>query len=739
MTKGIRLTRCLCIALSCLVESIVPDSANAENASLQSHPVAQSATATGGGSAINVSSGGSTTINFKDPESDRRSAATERTLRKMDRTLRIVAESMAESNKATASIRARSRQPGADPTVRAAALAIDSGNTAPAEALLRQQEESLAQRAGNADAQAAEDRKQAAELARQQGALAFLTDKRAALIAYKRAAQYEPDDARTQILIGDLQLLNGDTQQAHTTFVNAASIAKANLAARPGDVDIQRSLAVIHNRIGEVREAQGDLRGAQDEYQQALTSLDDQTAQFPNNSGLWRDLAATHANLGRIIKAQGDLSKAGVEIRKSNAISERLAQQEAGNPQFQLDLAAGHLRLGGLLDLQDDTSGALDEARRGTTIAEAVARGGQSASGRTRELAVAHLDADALRIAAHQEIGSILTGQGDLAGSLVAYEQALRIAESLAKQDPNNNDWQRSAATTLGESAMTRMLQGDSVRGLIDSKRAVAILETACANDPTNVELQSDLAAMRSGAAFAMAATGDLDGALAQDRQAIEMLDSLVRQEHAFDDRTLLALDHSLVSSLLDYRHDVDAAIAESRQAIAVLESQDGQVPPVEVVHKPLAEAHFLLATELEEKGDEADAAAALRVARTGLEEIARRDPTNDTAQMEFADALIMTAGNLKSEGRQADADAAITEALKLLDSVAQRNPDNIMAQVSLAAACLTFGHVTEVAERRKAVLERGLSIMKTLTNQNRWPKNIVDLTPRFEEALAKL
>ena len=92
-------------------------------------------------------------------------------------------------------------------------------------------------------------RKEAAELARQRGALAFLTDKSAALNAYLTAATYDPADVKTQIFIGDLQNLLGDTNAAKDTFVNAASVAEANLRKYPDQVDAARELAISTDRI----------------------------------------------------------------------------------------------------------------------------------------------------------------------------------------------------------------------------------------------------------------------------------------------------------------------------------------------------------------------------------------------------------------------------------------------------------------------------------------------------------
>ena len=100
-------------------------------------------------------------------------------------------------------------QPGASPAALAAVVALEQGNTCPAEALLKVEEEVKADQIGTGRVDDAAQRKEAAALAREQGALAMGRDVRAALAAYQRAAEYEPDDGWTHIVIGDLSILTG--------------------------------------------------------------------------------------------------------------------------------------------------------------------------------------------------------------------------------------------------------------------------------------------------------------------------------------------------------------------------------------------------------------------------------------------------------------------------------------------------------------------------------------------------
>jgi tetratricopeptide (TPR) repeat protein len=152
-------------------------------------------------------------------------------------------------------------QPDAGEAAIAAADALKAGDSRPAEALLGKQERLEAGRIGSPEADDAEQRRQAAALAREQGALAISHDTRAALSAYQRAAQYEPDDTWTHFFIGDLHLRLGDLGTALESFRRGAGRAEARARADSTDLDAQRDLSVSETRSGTCWWRRGTGRG----------------------------------------------------------------------------------------------------------------------------------------------------------------------------------------------------------------------------------------------------------------------------------------------------------------------------------------------------------------------------------------------------------------------------------------------------------------------------------------------
>lgn len=95
--------------------------------------------------------------------------------------------------------------------------------------------------------------RRAAELAREQGALASGHDLPAALAAYRRAAEYKPGDTGTHISIGGLERRLGNIIGAIKSYSFAVSTVEEQLKETPGDHKLQLELSVIYFKIGKLQ------------------------------------------------------------------------------------------------------------------------------------------------------------------------------------------------------------------------------------------------------------------------------------------------------------------------------------------------------------------------------------------------------------------------------------------------------------------------------------------------------
>ncbi|RFU49687.1 hypothetical protein D0B32_07905 [Paraburkholderia sp. DHOC27] len=731
MDTRLRIELWLCLALFCPVHSGFAESLKAPAGSAI---VNQSATAPQGGIAIAFNAPNNVVnINNKDPAVDKELAAIEREIQHLGKELRATREQSPYRKAAFENVSRLAHQANAGLKAKEAERALASGNTAPSEALLREQEQAAAQSADDGN-------RRAAELARQQGALAFLHDTRAALAAYQRAARYEPDDVPTQILIGDLQSLLGDPDDARQAYLRVAQLARDNLDHGKDSVEWQRDLALSHNRIGELLMTQSNLAGALGEFQQALHILEPLASSSPDDLQVQRDLAATYSNIGNVQKKQGNLAVALVEYQKGIQIADTLLQRNPNNPDLELDIAANHLQLGDIMSDRNDLSNALAEFRLAMTGAEKVASRQQAENEETPGLSVGHHNADVIRIAARNGIGEVLIMQGDLDGALAIDQQAVNVAESLMKQDPNNTDWPQSIAAAQSDVAAVFMMKGDSANALAEYRKAQSGLEKLSANDPANTSYQGRLGTIHLGMADALAMSGDREGAVAEAKRATSIFEDLVKRDPTDSDwQASLVLCHYFAGNQSFVEHDLPVAASETRQALAILTQEADRDPSDLLVQKAIAESSLQLGEILESQGDRAGAITQLQKARTILERLNQQDATNAFVQMELANALVTLAVAQDSQGDHAEAAQHANEALSLIDDAAKRDPNNTMAQITLAETCLVVGRLSREPESQKAILGRGKSILQTLKSEDRLPSNYPDLLPAFDKALASV
>ena len=352
-------------------------------------------------------------------------------------------------------------QPLASAVAREAGAALEAGNPGPAEALLREQERIEADTIDVGIPEQADRRRQAAELARELGALAFAHDVRVALAAYVRAAEYEPQNTWTRFFIGDLQLLCGDVSAAMENYHLALGVAQELAARDPANSQWQRDLSVSYTKVGDVLVAQGDVPGALRAHYKSLSIAEALAAQDPANTQWQRDLSVIHNKIGDVLVAQGDEPGALSSYRKGLSIAEALAAQDPDNTVGQRDLSVSHNKIGDVLVAQGDGPGALCAHRKSLAIAEALAARDPANTVWQRDLSVTH-----------NKVGDVLAAQSDSPGALSAYRKGLSIAEALAARDPANTLWQRDLSISHARIGDALVAQGDTPGALVFIARA---------------------------------------------------------------------------------------------------------------------------------------------------------------------------------------------------------------------------------------------------------------------------
>ena len=414
-------------------------------------------------------------------------------------------------------------QPGASAAAIEAAAALQRGDTRPAETALRQEERSAATTAALPETVGEDERaarREAAQLAREQAALASGRDAQAALLAYQRAADYDPDDTWTHFFIGDLQRVLGDQAAARDSYESGRSAAERRVSANERDTDARRDLSVSHNRIGDVLLTEGDGGGALAAFRAGLAIAQWLARQDPDNTDWQRDLSVSHSKIGDVLLAQGDGDGALAAFGETLAIAERLAEQDPQNTDWQRDLAIGHDRIGDVLLAKGDHNSALAAFRKSLEIAQRLTRQDPENADLQRDLTVSQ-----------NKIGDVLLAQGDSDGALAAVRMSLAIAEGLTKKDQNNTAWQHDLSVSHNKIGDALQAKHDFDGALAAYRRSLAIFEQLGAHDPNNTIWQRDLAAIRFKIGEVLLATGDGAAALASFRTSFSALEGLAGRD----------------------------------------------------------------------------------------------------------------------------------------------------------------------------------------------------------------
>ncbi len=468
--------------------------------------------------------------------------------------------------------------PGATSQAVEAAAALQRGDTRPAEAALRREEQSAAATAARPETVGEDERaarRQAAQLAREQGALAVGRNARAALAAYQRAAGHEPDDTWTHFLIGDLQRVLGDLAAAYGSYQTGRLAAERRHGANPDDTGARYDLAAAHDRTGDVLMAQGHTRGALAAYRASLTLAEPLAEAEPDNVDWQRSVAIYRGKIGDALAAQGDDDGALAAFRASQAVFERLAEGDPENADSLRDLSITHNKIGNVLLARSDHAAALTVYRRSLEFSERLAARDRANGYWQLDLAISH-----------EKVGDALLAGGDRDGALAAYRRSRGISEKLQRQDANNSDWKRSFAVSDNKIGDALLAASDRAGALAAYRASLTVFQQLAEQDRSHNAWQRDYAAIRFKIAEVLLTTGQAEAALESLRQSLAVFEALAARDPANAERQLdLAECHSRFVSVDSLgaeqrrRH-----LQQGREILRRLRQEDCLVPAAEWV-----------------------------------------------------------------------------------------------------------------------------------------------------------
>ena len=234
--------------------------------------------------------------------------------------------------------------------------------------------------------------KEAAAAARHLGALAFLHDTKAALAAYHKAVELDPENAEGWNKLGHLFKRTGELTKAKDAYNKVLA-----LAATLQDKSWQ---AAATCNLGSIYLTRGNLAQAETMHRKAL--------ELNELLGSKEGMAANYGNMGIVYEKRGDLAQAEAMYKKAMKLHEALGSKEG--------IAVNYGKLGTIYEKRGDLAQAETMHKKALEINEAL--GLKKAMARN-----------------YGNLGSVYNTRGDLAQTETMHKKALEIDEALGNKE----------------------------------------------------------------------------------------------------------------------------------------------------------------------------------------------------------------------------------------------------------------------------------------------------------------
>jgi tetratricopeptide (TPR) repeat protein len=306
------------------------------------------------------------------------------------------------------------------------------------------------------------------------------TDKAGVLESYRegaaamgKAVEMQPKDSDHVASLGLAQQRLGDALRDKGDLVGAASAyAKSEEALRAGIVLKNASASkllviLLCDHVAPLEMKRGDKPGALKTYHAAIAVAASVDTPGPNGAKLHSDVASDMERIGDSLRDQDEIAEglaayARAEQELQQAV--RLDEKNARYREAQFQLYVGHVATA-----KKDKAGELEAYRHGLAAVEQAAR-----------LAPLNADYQAKIGMAQERIGNNLNSQDATAEALAAYAQAENAYRQAIKLDPKSvKYWQARFNVVYEHIAPARAKQGDKAGELAAYRDALGVLETA--------------------------------------------------------------------------------------------------------------------------------------------------------------------------------------------------------------------------------------------------------------------
>ena len=524
----------------------------------------------------------------------------------------------------------------------------------------------------------------------------------------KRAAQREAGGpaalARASLEKGDVEAAEGLLRTIESEAVarhdprEAARIAR-QIGALASTHSIRLAMAAFRRAadhepqnsenwrlVGSLWRRTTDLEDAQRAYEQLVALLSENAKRAPGDAQLQRELADGYGRLGSVLVQAGLHMRAQAALQNGVNILDLFVQAPRASSALLDEYAALQTQLGISLEASGDHRSAKEAYLRGLS---AYRRFGQSEkSSLSAGLAIGELE---------RNLGGVLLAENDKAVALQHFRSSLAIHERFAEERPTDRSVLRGLALSQRGVGFGLVSVGDFAGASAAFGRALSTTQRLMAADPKDAVLRYDSARIHAGFGEASMGQSDHLSAVRSFNNALGIMSELVvlNPKRIPWQQEKLRANTRLADATAAYGGR-DQAVATYRNSLAIQDE---------------------IAVLLKANGSKGE----------------RRNQARGYDRV--GDVLV----NLRDYN---GALFAFRKALAVREDLLRLAPDDDEAKIDISTSCWKIsamkGFASVDAAEAESKLQRGKSILRTLREQGRLPKEHVELEQRFETALQK-
>ena len=387
---------------------------------------------------------------------------------------------------------------------------------------------------------------------------------------------------------------------ADKTIENNEEILAAALKAANKD-DPDQSLRILEP-------LRAEYQSAKDTADRELARLAFVTATLifandPVRARPYLEEAATLApdNFIYLITYGRDLEVTGQSEKAKEIFAEALKVATSENNQRNIALANDEI--GRIQQVQGDLEAALKSYQDALRIAEELVREAPDNRGWQHDLSVCYI-----------KIGDIKRAQGGLEAALNSYQDGLEIRKELVREAPSNRGWQRDLSISYERIGDIQQAQGDLAEALKSYQDGLAIRKDLARKDPGNKEWQRDLSISYEKIGDIQQAQGDLAGALKSYQDGLAIRKDLAKEDPTNKEwQRDLSVSFNKIGDIQEVQGDLAAALNSYQEGLTIrkeLASQDSSnmqwqadlaysYVKISFVDKEFAKEHLLKAKDI--------------------------------------------------------------------------------------------------------------------------------------------